>query len=420
MAERTHIEWTDATWNPITGCTLVSEGCRNCYAAQLAATRLRHHPSRSGLARLNAEGVAKFTGEVRFNPQWLDQPIRWKRPRRIFVCAHGDLFHGGVQREWLVEIFARIALAPQHIYQILTKRPAHQRAILSDPSFVRQVYERVCDLTLERELRVVLIADPAHQGYAPAGTRIHLGVWPLPNVWLGTSVEDQLTADERIPELLATPAALRWISAEPLLGPIDLRQWQHDYGCGCGWGGDSPLDYCRECGWRGFAPGANAPEDCPECGCAIDDYLACPECDGQDGDGLSFGPNSRPRLDWVVAGGESGKNARPMHPDWARSLREQCASAGVPFLFKQWGEWAPQVGAIDGWSIADDPEQSRYDHLEYDIESEAWGTPFRPAWCDWDGLDEAQVVSRIGKRQSGRLLDGVLHDEFPDGYGGEK
>ena len=110
MADNSSIEWTDATWNPVTGCTLVSDGCTNCYAAQLAATRLKHHPSRKGLARLNAAGVAKFTGEVRFNEPWLDQPLRWRRPRRIFVCAHGDLFHESVPDEWIDRVFAVMAL----------------------------------------------------------------------------------------------------------------------------------------------------------------------------------------------------------------------------------------------------------------------------------------------------------------------
>lgn len=143
MADKTSIEWTrgpdgspGATWNPITGCTLVSEGCRHCYAAQLAATRLKNHWSRAGLARLNAAGEAKFTGEVRFNADWLDQPLRWRRPRRIFVCAHGDLFHEGVPDEWIDRVFAVMALAPQHTFQVLTKRPERARAYTDRKSVV--------------------------------------------------------------------------------------------------------------------------------------------------------------------------------------------------------------------------------------------------------------------------------------------
>lgn len=379
MADRTPIEWTDATWNPITGCTLVSEGCRNCYAAQLAATRLKRHASRAGLARLNADGIAKFTGEVRFNEKWLDQPLRWKKPRMIFVCAHGDLFHESVPDEWIDRVFAVMALAPQHIFQVLTKRLERMRTYCSDPEAIGRIYDLVCDMTLEHGLRVALIADPAHEPFAPPGPRVHLGKWPLFNVWAGTSVEDQPTADARIPHLLATPAAIRWISAEPLLGPIDLN---------VAWHGENALD--SEC-WG-------------ECTWCAAGHPPLHNCQHGNGDWT----RDRSGLDWVVAGGESGSGARPMHPAWVRSLRDHCIAAGVPFLFKQWGEWAPQVGAVDGFSISDDPEISRFDHRDW--EGGHWGDPYRPMWCD-DRDDD--TVSRIGKRQSGRLLDGVEHNGFP-------
>ena len=122
MSDGTKIEWTDATWNPITGCSVVSPGCTNCYAMKLAGTRLQHHPSRTGLTKDTKAGPV-WTGEVRFNEQWLDEPLRWKRPRMIFVCAHGDLFAEGVPDEWIDKTFAVMALAPQHIFQVLTKRP---------------------------------------------------------------------------------------------------------------------------------------------------------------------------------------------------------------------------------------------------------------------------------------------------------
>lgn len=249
MAETSLIEWTDATWNPITGCTLVSEGCRHCYAARLAATRMKHHPSRAGLARLNAAGEAKFTGEVRLNEQWLDQPIRWRKPRRIFVCAHGDLFHEAVPDEWIDRVFAVMALAQQHTFQVLTKRPERARDYLT---------------TRANLLRIS-------------------GEWPFAHIWLGTSVEDQATADARIPHLLAIPAAVRFLSAEPLLGPLDLIRAMDRAGF-------DPVWSIRQCG-----------------------------------------------LDWVIVGGESGRGARPMHPDWARGLRDQCRAAGVAFFLKQMG-----------------------------------------------------------------------------------
>ncbi|RYC10040.1 DUF5131 family protein [Ciceribacter ferrooxidans] len=390
MADGTKIEWTDATWNPITGCSVVSPGCTNCYAMKLAGTRLKNHPSRKGLTRDTKAGPV-WTGEVRFNAEWLDQPLRWTKPRMIFVCAHGDLFAEGVPDEWIDQVFAVMALCPQHTFQVLTKRPERMREYLK--------------------------ALPARSGAVGKWAAWHWGAQdpdalhdqvsdavrtPLPNVWLGVSVEDQRRAKERIPILLDTPAAIRWISAEPLLGPVDIRQWQHDYGCGCGWGGVSPLDYCHECGWRGIAPGKHVPENCPECGSAIEDYQACPECDGHDGDGLSFGPNSKPHLDWVVAGGESGPDARPMHPDWARSLRDQCAAAGVPFLFKQWGEWAPRGPESLGYPVVEDVRTARLtDRGENGSDLAASGENHVWMQC-------------LGKRRAGRLLDGVEHNGYPE------
>ena len=275
MAAKTSIEWCDATWNIITGCSRVSRGCGasdggGCYAERLAATRLRHHPSRVGLT--NAHGG--WTGEVRFNGQWLDQPLRWERARRIFVCAHSDLFHEAVPTEWLDRVFAVMALCPQHTYQVLTKRPARMKSYVCNGR--GSVLDVLCGL-----------------GFPFAHKRLSSGRWPPPNVWLGTSVEDLETANERIPVLLEAPAAVRWISAEPLLGPLTVFDL------------DGPVDV-RE----GMDPG----------------------------------------LHWVVAGGESGPRARPMDPEWARSLRDQCQIAGVPFFFKQWGGATAKAGSreLDG------------------------------------------------------------------------
>jgi protein gp37 len=381
MADNTKIEWTEATWNPVTGCSLVSEGCRNCYAAELAATRLKNHPSREGLAKKNAAGVAQFNGKVRFNADWLDQPLKWKRPRKIFVCAHADLFHENVPDEWIDNVFAVMALCPQHVFQVLTKRPERMQRFMCRRN--PNGHHPAMDLAA--------VTAAIGRWNTPA---LDLRVWPLPNVWLGVSIEDQPTADERIPYLLKTPAAVRFISAEPLLGAVDLTAIDTD-------GGWSDMNALSPDRWE-------------------DEVARWDEADipgWLEYYGLSALPDPgpmHPGIDWVICGGESGWNARPMHPDWARALRDQCAAAGVAFLFKQWGVWAPQVGAVDGWSIDDDPEISRFDHLEWNPERGAWGEPFRPMWCDWDGLDETQVVSRIGKARAGRLLDGVTHDEFPE------
>lgn len=270
MSDNTKIEWTDATWNPITGCSVVSPGCTNCYAMRLAGTRLQHHPSRAGLTTPSKAGPV-WTGEVRFNEQWLDQPLRWKRPRRIFVCAHGDLFHENVPDEWIELVFAVMALAPQHTFQVLTKRSARMREWASGADTENLAWLINCKI----------------MGRPHYGERIK---WPPPNVHLYVSCEDQGRAEERIPDLLATPAAVRGVILEPLLEPISFRwaAWE---------------DLKRE-----------SPTN----------HL----------DGLRH-------LDHVIVGGESGPNARPMNPLWVGSIRDECQAAAVPFFFKQWGSWAP-------------------------------------------------------------------------------
>lgn len=364
MADQTHIEWTDATWNPITGCTLVSDGCKHCYAATLAATRLKHHPSRAGLARLNAAGEAKFTGEVRFNEQWLDQPLRWRKPRMIFVCAHGDLFHENVPDEWIDKVFAVMGLAKHHTFQVLTKRPDRMREYMA----------RRDD-------------QGHHPAYSYAVLMAMTGRWntpemrsadfiPLPNVWLGVSVENQEAADQRIPDLLQTPAAVRFVSAEPLLGPVDLTNVAED--------GHSAVDATRE--YPAYQ--------------AYDDW-------GDEAD--EMGPfDDQPPLDWVIVGGESGRNARPMHPDWARSLRDQCVAADVSFFFKQWGEWLPGEFAAPPDVYFQNGDWMDVNTLpDIDVEKN---------WCeDWstDEYEGHAIFKRVGKRAAGRLLDGREWNEVP-------
>ena len=217
MAGQTLIEWAEATWNIITGCTRVSRGCGGadgggCYAERLAATRLRHHPSRAGLT----DRHGRWNGTVRFNAGWLDQPLRWSRPRRIFVCAHGDLFHEAVPAEWIDQVFGVMLLARQHTFQVLTKRPRR----------MREYFEglRADDPCLDGVGRLHSACAPRFGTDRQWEEAMDAG-WPLPNAWLGTSVEDQDTANERIPVLLETPAAVRWISAEPLLGPSRSSTW---------------------------------------------------------------------------------------------------------------------------------------------------------------------------------------------------
>ncbi|WP_305096439.1 phage Gp37/Gp68 family protein [Croceibacterium aestuarii] len=217
MADKTKIEWTEATWNIVNGCSVHSPGCTNCYAMKLAGTRLRNHPSRSGLTQDTKAGPV-WTGKVRFNEQWLDQPLRWRAPRLIFVCAHGDLFHESVPDEWIDRVFVVMAQSRKHTFQVLTKRAGRMREYLS--SFK---------------------AAPAWDGYVtrdgkpasggpdmnPSGMPVFSpDRWPLPNVWLGVSVEDQQRADERREDFAATPAAIKFVSYEPALGPVDWRGWE--------------------------------------------------------------------------------------------------------------------------------------------------------------------------------------------------
>lgn len=288
----TKIEWVKnsdgtpgKTWNPVTGCTKISEGCQNCYAERMSK-RL------AGRCGYPADNPFKVT----LHSDRLNQPLQWKKPRRIFVCSMGDLFHPDVPYSFIDEIFNVMfeAGGDKHIYLILTKRPERMRKYI-------QTYE--------------------DWDYSET-----------PHIWLGVTAENQQRADERIPILLQTPAAVRFVSVEPMLGPVDLE-------AAC-WGEGKkrpPIDIQAR-------------------------QIANPIA-----------------LDWIICGGETGPKARPMHPDWARSLRDQCKNAGVPFFFKQWGEWGPN------WLNDDDGKK---------IEGSEW-------------------IDKLGKKKAGRILDGRTWDEYP-------
>lgn len=387
MADHTHIEWTDATWNVVTGCSVVSPGCTNCYAMKLAGTRLRDHPSRAGLTVASKAGPV-WNGQVRFNADWLQQPLRWKKPRRIFVAAHGDLFHDGVTDDQLDQIFAVMALCPQHTFQVLTKRPERMQAYVADPA----ARLRAMDAVNEVLPLPLYNGNGQKQRHLADRDRIRdrrcegqeaLAGCYLPNVWLGVSVEDQTRAVKRIPRLLQTPAAVRWISAEPLLGPIDLTTLCDGYSF---WSATHGLRY------------HDAPDDMP---CVNEVH---------------------PKLDWVVVGGESGQGARPMHPKWAQYLRDQCAETGVAFLFKQWGNWGP-VCELDADALDDrlyhatparNPEATRRCKVPSTVlhwDAERFD---RPADARaYQAGKEGMLMFDVGKSTTGRLLDGVLHDAYP-------
>lgn len=312
---RTGIEWTDETWNPIRGCTRVSEGCRHCYAEQQAARIVRMGDGKptpyDGLVKLvGPDKEPRWTGVVSFVPDVLSVPLRRKKPTRYFVNSMSDLFHESLSNEQIAAVFGVMAACHQHTFQILTKRARR----------MREWFEWV-----EREAakagpgaEVMLCVDCADE-HDVLGERFVISPpWPLPNVWLGVSVENQAAADERIPELLRTPAAVRFLSCEPLLGPVNLAAWLPGE------------DECQSCGATSPAVDGDA---CPACG-EIDHLVRV--VDGEAAERVGS-------LHWVIAGCESGPGARPADSSWYRALRDQCAEAGVAFFLKQAteeGTWA--------------------------------------------------------------------------------
>lgn len=327
MGANTNISWTDATWSPVTGCTPVSEGCANCYAARYAKRHLGDFapgPWQVISAKDKYRELRMFS-EVRCHPDRLEVPLHWKTPRRIFVCSMGDLFHEQVSAQFQEQVFRTMISAPQHTFQILTKRP--------------EVMLRRVPIIMNRIL-----------GFPES--------WTMPkNIWLGVTAENQARADERIPLLLKTPAAVRFVSIEPMLGPINLF----------GDGSDAQDWTC------------NGP-DCKQ---------AC--------------------INWIICGGESGPGARPMKIEWARSLREQCQAAGVPFHLKQLGEWV---------SSGIKPDRAGTEQLgdfcfAADI-GKLYATKLQKQPGKYHMMPDGEIMVRVGKKKAGRLLDGREWLEFPE------
>lgn len=301
----TKIEWCDATWSPVTGCTKVSAGCKNCYAERFA--------------RRQRQDFSK----VILHPERLDWPLHRRKPLKIFVNSMSDLFHPQVPAKFIVKVFEVMAECPQHTFQVLTKRP-------------------------ERIGRVLF----GEEG------RFYLGGHDyLPTVILGTSVEDQPTADDRIPNLFNSGwMGNFFVSYEPTLGPVDLSCW-------------------------------------------------LPQVDWNPTE-TEF--SIKPALAWVIAGGESGPGARPAHPDWFRSVRDQCRWAGVPFFFKQVGEWADHFTASP-WLIPGHKIRRLFIHRSGQVLAQCpEGWPDDESWG---------AMYQIGKKRAGRLLDGREWNEFPQNKG---
>jgi protein gp37 len=332
MGENSKIEWCHHTMNPWRGCTKLSAGCKNCYALTMS----KRNPGTLGI--WGPRGTRVIAAE-----SYWKLPIKWNKDaeaagerRRVFCASLADVFEGNEtmpKDSWAPVAAARsrlfdlIDVTPHLDWLLLTKRPHNVKPMLIE-------------------------AGRSFQDLPP-------------NVWIGTSVENQQTADERIPHLLSIPAHVRFLSCEPLLGPLDLTRYLSG-------------------GYVSMQGGKLMPMNVP-----LKD------------------------LHWVIAGGESGngKDIRPMHPDWARSLRDQCVAAGVAFHFKQWGEWAPMVSNSVVF-----PEKGRttdWNHRDYFFRD---GTTIRGrfAWHTFNGhASDYQQVIRFGKAKTGRLLDGRTWDELP-------
>ena len=337
MGSKSNISWTDASWNPVVGCSEVSSGCENCYAVGQAA-RIQAMDAGRGVPSVydgtTTEDKQNWTGLVKCLPERLDIPVRWTKPRRIFVNSMSDLFHPDVPDEFILNVFMTMMFTERHTFQVLTKRPQRMAELLNTPKFKDELIGM------------------------PEGLENEAWPWPLPNVWLGVSIEEDKHA-YRADYLRDTPAAVRWISAEPLLGPL-------------------------------------------------------PSLDLTD-------------VDWLVAGGESGKNARPMQTDWLRHLRDKCGPPDE--LWHGCIGCGDDVGTDSNCADPGDPDWGECTCDGCDAVTIARSTAFHfKQWGEWSTRDQVNTAGmppgsvpqvgetyRFGKRRTGRLLDGVLWDEYPTG-----
>ena len=359
----TKIEWAEEVWNPVTGCTKVSPGCQNCYAERMS-TRLA--------GRHGYPADEPFV--VTLHPDKVGKPLKWITSRKVFVCSMGDLFHYDVKDDWILAVFVAMGLTyrntgemkeispghkvaihePKHTFMILTKRPERMK------NFILRLLSKEVDEEWDKKAHIIATNLAANDGSPLPGNAIFtFGGWVndgMPGLWLGVTCENQEQSDKRIPVLLQIPTAVRFVSVEPMLGPVDLTPW-------------FPWDSHRK-GISGYMPN----------------------------------PDYKQGLHWVVCGGESGPGARPMHPDWARGLRDQCVAAGVPYFFKQHGEWQ-QVGEC--MNSVDDAKfyKKANDKSNFQILNREGG-------CGFHGLDSI-YMKRVGKKKAGRILDGRTWDEFP-------
>lgn len=357
------IEWTEKTWNPIVGCSKVSAGCKNCYAIGMA-WRLQHigHSAAkyAGTVEKTSNGQRNWTGKINIIEKEFVKPFTWKKPSMVFVNSESDLFHESVPFQVVRALFGVMSVCEEHTFQILTKRP--QRMLdffkwleLMDPDWQDDPANYAYDLCVEHGIET------------GCGSAFETEAWPLKNVWLGVSVESQQAANERIPLLLQVPAAVRFLSCEPLLSPVNLTHIDAD--------GAGHTEYCQINALTGRHTDMARP---------------CADVN---------------KIDWVIVGGESGHGARPLHPEWVRSLRTQCQKAGTKFFFKQWGMYT------DVNNILPVPMED----FSKNLKSGKWvGVDNTGAIVDHvSGPNKAILMAKVGKDKAGRLLDGREWNEFP-------
>jgi protein gp37 len=314
MTRQTKIEWAEASWNPVVGCSHTSSGCDRCYAERIAARYAGNADYPGYYNEVISDG--KWNGRIARKEQKFN-PKAMKRSRTILIGSMCDLFHPSVYSSWIANIIDVVKETPRHRYMILTKRPARMKEFM--------------------------------QSHYPE---------PIPNLALGVSVENQITANHRIPALLETPAAKRFVSAEPLLGSLHLHgEW---------------LSVCRQCG-------ATLPR------CREAKIACCPDCEHGH---KPFG------LDLVIIGGETGSGARPAHPLWIREITDECEEHGVPVFFKHWGEWSPDQALL---------EKKENKHNAIDLCY--WPVPRENAHPNY-----YRKMYLVGRKRAGREIDGRTYD----------
>lgn len=360
----TKIEWASTinndgsvtpgeTWNPLIGCTKISKGCENCFAIRTAWIR-QHNPKMKekyeGTVVKTKNGSLNWTGKINMHNLSFAKPLKQKKPTTYFVNSMSDLFHESVPFEFIKEVYEIIAKCQRHTFQILTKRPE--------------------------------IAESFYKEYPQFAY--------MRNCWLGTSVENQTTAYERIPALIRIPTEIRFLSCEPLLGPLNISPWLRSDGI------------CQMCGGEGKVPSW------------LGNPTTCGYCNGEDSQMQGLSP-----ISWVIYGGESGSKARGVHPDWFRSLRDQCLKYKIPQFFKQWGEYYTAYQTM----TTGEPVFKMY-HSYLHFQQKDWvnkgdiclsidGTRCEIGFDFSKCAYPVVILSKVGKKKAGNLLDGIEYKQLP-------